>query len=364
MASPLPDQDYIYASEIAYLSDPKASVAQFLPHYEIAASQTLDNGFQAIALRASDGHYLIAFRGTLPDYKGTLNRFFSAYGAQVSLANTPLPSKRQIEQAQEAEAALQADPMIQDLSADFDIFSGKRVAQFQSGLAFVTNIAGIAKGKPIYITGHSLGGGIANFVAGALPGKIGATFAAPGYKLYGAASAAAMVNYYNVNDSIPTVNLRYHCGACKALDILHSSFAVETELRLRRQIIYGFNGTPDATTAMTAHADKAAQIVLSSFGFLLARLIYHQLPNYAGWLNCKSITGRTTKYTIHDFANAAAPIITHLLWLQRQANNPIHGLLTYEMRMFRRGERFFVNVFTAYGQAEIDMGAYGAGFGP
>lgn len=170
-----------------------------------------------------------------------------------------------------------------------------------------------------------------------------------------------MVNYYNVNDTIPTVNLGYHCGECKALDILHTSYAVENELGLRRQIIYGFNGTPNATTA---HTDRVAMITLSSFGFLVARLIYHQLPNYAGWLNCQSITGRTTKYNLQDFANAAAMFITRLLWLQRQERNPALRVWNYEMRMVRKGERVFVQAMTVYGQAEIDMGPYGFAYGP
>ena len=364
MAKQLPMQDYIFASEIAYKDNPLADLATFLPGYSLVKTETLGNGLQALMLQAKsgDGHYLCAFRGTLPDYKGTINHFAAAYNDQMMMTNNASPSAAQIQQYSADYDAWQHDPLIQDLSADSEIFNGKHVQQFDSAVSFVRNFTNASQSKSMHVTGHSLGGGIANYIAGILPGITGTTFAAPGYKGYRQASAATMQNYYNVNDTIPTVNLQYHCGQCVAVDVLHSSFAVENELGLRKEIIYGFNGIPDATSALTADSSKVLSIVIGSLGFLLARLIYHSLPNYAGWVDCKSITGKTTKYTLHDFANAAHGFITQLRWLQRQSVDPSQRLVIFSMRQIKRGEHFMVEVMTAYGNAMIEMGPYyGAG---
>ena len=358
MAKQLPMQDYIFASEIAYKDNPLADLATFLPGYSLVKAETLGNGLQAFMLQAKsgEGHYLCTFRGTLPDYKGTINHFAAIYNDQMMMANNPSPSASQMQKYSADYGAWQAEPMIQDLSADSEIFNGKHVQQFDSAVAFVKNFANTAKGKSVYVTGHSLGGGIANYVAGILPGITGTTFAAPGYKGYRQASAATMQNYYNVNDTIPTVNLQYHCGKCIAIDILHSSFAVENELGLRKETIYGFNGVPDATAALTADDSKVLSIVISSLGFLLARLIYHSMPNYAGWVGCKSITGKATKYTLQDFANAARGFIAQLRWIERQSVDPAHRLVIFSMRQIKRGEHFMVEVMTTYGNALIEMG--------
>jgi hypothetical protein len=357
MARQLPMQDYIFASEIAYKDNPLADLSAFLPGYNFVKGETLGNGLQAFMLQAKsgDGHYLCAFRGTLPDYKGTINHFAAVYNDQITMANNPSPSASQMQQYSADCDAWQGDPLIQDLSADSEIFNGRHVQQFDSAVAFVRNFTSGSQDKSMYVTGHSLGGGIANYVAGILPGITGTTFAAPGYKGYRQASAATMRNYYNVNDTIPTVNLQYHCGQCVAVDILHSSFAVENALGLRKEIMYGFNGIPDATSALTADSSKVMSIVISSLGFLLARLIYHSLPNYAGWVGCKSITGKATKYTLQDFANAAQGFIVKLRWLQRQSVDPTQRLVIFSMRQVKRGEHLMVEVMTAYGNAMIEM---------
>jgi hypothetical protein len=312
--------------------------------------------------KSGDSHYLCAFRGTLPDYNGTMNHLAAVYNDQMMMANNPSPSASQMQRYSADYDAWQGDPLIQDLSADSEIFNGKHVQQFDSAVAFVRNFTSASQGKSMYVTGHSLGGGIANYVAGILPGITGTTFAAPGYKGYRQASAATMRNYYNVNDTIPTVNLQYHCGQCVAVDILHSSFSVENALGLRKEVMYGFNGVPDATSALTADSSKVMSIVISSLGFLMARLIYHQMPNYAGWVGCKSITGKATKYTLQDFANAAQGFIVKLRWLQRQSVDPTQRLVIFNMRQVKRGERLLVEVMTAYGNAMIEMGpSYGVG---
>ncbi len=365
MSGAVTTQDYLYAAEIAYLSDPFPAINKFMPQYQPVEAHDLGNGFHAVMMQArADGHYLCAFRGTLPDVKGTMNHFLAYYGDALAQGEGAVPTASQLKQYQSDYDAWAGDPMIQDLMADSEIFMGKHVEQFVSATQFIDPYYRKSAGQPLYVTGHSLGGGIADYVAGARSGINAVTFAAPGYKNYGRASAATTINYYNANDTVPCVNLKEHCGALVQLDVLHSSFALEHQLGLRSEVIYGFNGTPDVNTAMTAHSDKAVGIVMSSLGFLIARLIYHQMPNYAGWLGVKSITGKTTKYTIQDFANAARDIIAKLKWVRREYEHPLHGIISFELRVLKSEGHLVVEMLSAYGKAMVQMGPYGYGMMP
>src|SRR5580698_4930639 len=141
MAKQLPMQDYIFASQIAYKDNPLADLAAFLPGYTLVKTETLGNGLQAYMLqsKSGDGHYLCAFRGTLPDLNGTMNHFAAVYNDQLMMASNPSPSASQMQRYSADYDAWQNDPLIQDLSADSEIFNGKHVQQFDSAVAFVRN---------------------------------------------------------------------------------------------------------------------------------------------------------------------------------------------------------------------------------
>ncbi len=365
MATQLPLQDYLFASEIAYKNDPAADLKTFMPNYTLAGRARLGNGFQAYILEAGgeSKHALFAFRGTLPDFQATLHKIAEVEADAMIISQSSFPSQALIQKYASDSSALQRDPMIQDLRADAQIFAGAHVEQFFAALGFVQDYVAKNQKTQIYVTGHSLGGGIAEFVAGQRVDITGTTFAAPGYRDYGNASAATMINYYNVNDTIPTVNLKDHCGQTIPLDILHSSFAVENRLGQVAAIVQGFNGVPNPTTALTNNQNVII-VVAKSLGFLVARLIYHQLPNYAGLLNCRSITGKPTRYTIDDFAAAARDALQDSLWAQRQWHHPIHGMWTFTFRLLRRTGRVILEIGSAYGQAEIEMAQDGLLFTP
>jgi hypothetical protein len=344
MATQLDPQIYLDASYIAYESDPMADLARFLPQYTLVKRVTLKDGFQVYILQAkgADAHYLIAFKGTDPAFGVIVNEAAAVAADQAAILSRPITGLPTADQYQRDLDRLWYNPSVQDLLTDLRIFEDRSVDQFNDALAIVGSYA-LSGGPPIYVTGHSLGGGIANFVAGAINNITGMTFAAPSYKKYGNASAANMINYYNVNDTIPTVNLKYHCGVLKSLDNLYSSFSVEHELGFRSSIVYGFNETPNITTAITADNDRVKSLVVGSLGFLVARFIFHDLGNYALLVKRIARNGKTHICTIKDFAQAARDIMIKAMWIQREYDSPVHGL-----------KSFFWRLTTDAGQIEYD----------
>ncbi|HQT86961.1 MAG TPA: hypothetical protein PK677_00240 [Acidiphilium sp.] len=334
MAAQLDPQIYLDASYIAYESDPVPDLARFLPQYKLVKRAILKDGLQAHILQShgADAHYLIAFRGTDPAFGVIIDEAKAVAADEAITVGSPVSGLLRARRYERDLNNLFYNPSVQDLLTDLQIFEDKSVNQYNDALAIVRNYA-LSGGPPIYVTGHSLGGGIADFVAGALSNITGMTFAAPGYKKYGNASAASMINYYNVNDTIPTVNLQYHCGAIKSLDYLYSSFAVEHELGFRSSIVYGFNETPNITTAITAHNNRLKSLVIGSLGFLVARLIFHDLGNYALLLKRIARNGKTHVNTIKDFAQAAHDIMIKAMWIQRERQSPLHGLNSFFWRL-------------------------------
>jgi len=93
---------------------------------------------------------------------------------------------------------------------------------FTRGLDYVTNTAQtLAKrlGKTMYLSGHSLGGAIAEFVAMAAPYRNtpGTCFASPGCTLFTAGNAA-ITSFIDDNDLIGHFCLHHHVGSMRMID--------------------------------------------------------------------------------------------------------------------------------------------------
>ena len=163
--------DYYAISNAAYGGTP----AQTIPTGYTLLSSESDNstGFSAQAyLNSSTGNIVIAFRGTVPG-----NPF--------------------------------SEPTSGDLIANDQALSGQYTGgQWGEAVAYVNQIATENPNFNIYLTGHSLGGLLAQWVDSQTANKIsgGATFGSPemvGLKSY----SGNLVNYVNNNDPVATANL-------------------------------------------------------------------------------------------------------------------------------------------------------------
>jgi hypothetical protein len=356
-ATDLPVQDYIYASELAYDDNPQARIGK-MPGYGIIKQQTLGDGFQALVLQAK-GYLLIAFRGTLTDVSGLLDRTMAVVNDSEVMAGASeahaFVTPDMVQRLQADRTALRQDRLVQDIIADLQISGGRPVRQFTDAITLVKSYA--KPGAKIYLTGHSLGGGIVEAVADAIPGMSGMTFAAPGDVKFRAGSAPDIVNYINVNDPVGMVNLPYHVGKIGFLDQHYTSFDIEHELDLPGMTLMGFNAVPDADAALTADPAHKTAIILGSLGFLVARLaVFHLVGNYAALLGCKDLGAQAAAKpkSLHDLAMVARHCIAASLFLVAGGTGAV---LPYAAPVV---VPFVVRTVRAsYGQAELDAAQFG-----
>lgn len=366
-ATDLPVQDYIYASELAYDDNPQARIGNMLG-YSIIKQQTLGDGFQAVVLQGR-GYLLIAFRGTLTDVSGLVDRTKAVindkevmWGADLANAYvTPEMAQKQ----QTDRTALRQDRLVQDIIADLQISSGRPVSQFRDAITLVKSY--VKPGVKIYLTGHSLGGGIVEAVADAIPGMSGMTFAAPGDTAFRAGSSPDIINYINVNDPVGMVNLPYHVGKIGFLDEHYTSFDIERELDLPPMLLPGYNLVPDTDAALTTDPGHKTAIILGSLGFLVARLaVFHLVGNYAALLGCKDLGAKAAAKpkSLHDLAMIARHCIAASLFLVAGGTGAVLPyaapvVVPFVVRTAKAGGRAVVRIMTIYGQAEMDAAQFG-----
>ncbi|WP_234729468.1 lipase family protein [Acidocella facilis] len=209
------NQTYIHASRLAYIDKAGDYVKTVLPGYKLESMIGTDkpDGFRALVLSGAGG-VIVAFRGTVLDFHKLSDRALRLLSDSeiAGIAYPALPPSISNRINDDVNNFVQ-DVTLNDLKNDLGIFNGATVQQFEDGVQLVQALKVEYQNMPITVTGHSLGGGIANFVAGELTGLAGVAFAAPGYKGYRQASGAKIINYANVNDTIAMVNCAAHCGA-------------------------------------------------------------------------------------------------------------------------------------------------------
>jgi hypothetical protein len=331
-------QDYMSASEIAYVDDPEHAVPRFLPGYKYVGK--LDyNGIRIVILKTPGE----------PE-----NFFFLFRGTEISFV------------------AIKTGIAEENFITDYKFFEDKQVIDLRFVIQVINSYVTSASTR-IFVTGHSLGGGLANLIAGERANVSGATFAAPGYKGYGQRSAGNIVNYYNVNDTVPTVKLGDHCGKCVALDQYHSWRMVESRLGLKDGIYTGFNSYadyyryPNPSDALTFDQKRTVNTLSGSIMFLAARLMFHAASNYAMLLTLNSIDSHCKKaFTIDDFALKVRHLMNDATLAGEAAGtfarsiflvNPYDVMHVY-IKLYRNRDRYVAKLSTYLGAMEIDTGAY------
>jgi hypothetical protein len=226
--------EYWTASDVVYTDNSEGKGQDLAPPPSSGLTLVLDSGavnpkwlsdgFFAQALEDGSGNIIIAYEGSLP-FEATVYGMGSA-------------------------------------SADAQILAGQTPGAFSDALAFAADVEqNLAAHKlasaPIYLTGHSLGGAEAEYVA-SKDGNNGVTFGAPGtlipvYPRVG--PGQTFTNYVDYGD--PVGNFGFHFGAVQEVG-------------------------PASDAAATAVIEKAWGPVL---GALVAASQFHPLNHYAADLN-------------------------------------------------------------------------------
>jgi len=93
------------------------------------------------------------------------------------------------------------ESILGQLNTDASILAGVRPTAFADAQQFVATVQAAAGDEPIYVTGHSLGGALAQDVAAQNPDIVGVTFGAlAAGAISGGTNNQNLTNYIDVND--------------------------------------------------------------------------------------------------------------------------------------------------------------------